>query len=104
MGHKTVARKSIISPLDQGGLGLIDFKSKGEALRLSTLVKSLTDPAFKCFYLIRYFCGSCLALLRPEWSELRDNHTPSAALLTPFSLSWLNSLKSFNFPSFFFLI
>ena len=85
-----------------GGLGLIDFKSKREALRLSTLVKSLTDPAFKCFYLIRYFCGSRLALLRPEWSELRDNHTPSAALLIPFSLSLLNSLKSFNFPSSFF--
>ena len=50
MRHKTVARKSIMCPLDQGGLGLIDFKSKGEALRLSTLVKSLTDPAFKCLF------------------------------------------------------
>ena len=37
---ETVARKSIVCPLDQGSLGLIDFKSKGEALRLSTLVKS----------------------------------------------------------------
>ena len=99
---ETVARKSIACPLEQGGLGLIDFKSKGEALCLSTLFKSLTDPAFKCFYLIRYFCGSHLALLWPEWSELRDNHTPSAALLIPFSLSLLNSLKSFNFPSSFF--
>ena len=98
---ETVARKSIVCPLDQGGLGLVDFKSKGEALRLSTLVKTLADPAFKCFYLIRYFCGSRLAPLRPEWSALRDNHTPSAALPTPFYVCLLDSLKSFNFPSSF---
>lgn len=99
---ETVARKLIVCPLDQVGLGFIDFKSKGEALRLSTLVKSLSDHTFKCYYLIRYFCGSRLAPLQPKWSELRDNHTPSAAMPTPFYLCLLSSLKLFNFPSSFF--
>ena len=33
-----VARRSIVCSLDQGGFGLIDFWSKGEALRLSSLL------------------------------------------------------------------
>ena len=36
-----VARKSIVCSPDQGGLGLIDFRCKGEALRLSFYVVSL---------------------------------------------------------------
>ena len=67
-----VARRSIVCSPDQGGLGLIDFWSKGQAWRLSSFVKSPSDPSFKCFYLVRYFCGSCLATLRPEWSTLQD--------------------------------
>ena len=67
-----VAQRSIVCSLDQGGLGLIDFWSKGQALRLSSFVKSLSDPSFKCFYLVRYFCGSRLSTLRPEWSTVRD--------------------------------
>ena len=50
-----VARRSIVCSLDQGGLGLIDFWSKGEALCLSSFVKSFSDPSFKCFHLVQYF-------------------------------------------------
>ena len=67
-----VARRPIVCSPAQGGLGLIDFWSKGQAWRLSSFVKSPSDPSFKCFYLVRYFCGSCLATLRPEWSTLQD--------------------------------
>ena len=67
-----VARRSIVCSPDQGGLGLIDFWSKGQAWRLSSFVKSPSYPSFKCFYLVRYFCGSCLATLHPEWSTLQD--------------------------------
>ena len=98
---ETVARKSIICSLDQGGLGLIDFRSKGDAMRLASLVKSLSDSEFKCFYLTRYFCGSRLASLRPEWAALRDNRTPSAALPTKFYVNVIDLLKSFVFPASF---
>lgn len=98
---ETVARKSIICSLDQGGLGLIDFRSKGDAMRLASLAKSLSDSDFKCFHLTRYFCGSRLASLRSEWAALRDNRTPSAALPTKFYINVIDLFKSFVFPESF---
>ena len=96
-----VARRSIVCPSDQGGLGLIDFWSKGQALRLSSFVKSLSDPSFKCFYLVRYFCGSRLATLRPEWSTFRDIRTPNAASPSKFYSRMIDLLKSCSFPGSF---
>ena len=86
---------------DQGDLGLIDFWSKGKALRLSSFVKSLSDPSFKCFYLVWYFCGSRLATLRPEWSTLGDIRTPNAASLSKFYSRMIDLLKSCSFPGSF---
>ena len=96
-----VARRSIVCSPDQGGLGLIDFWSKGQALRLSSFVKSLSDPSLKCFYLVRYFCGSRLATLRPEWSTLRDIRTPNAASPSKFYSLTIDLLKSCSFPGSF---
>ena len=94
------ARRSIVCSLDQGGLGLIDFWSKGEALCLSSFVKSLSDPSFKCFHLVQYFCGSRLSALHPEWSTLRDICVPKAASPSKF-YSRMIDLKSCNFPGSF---
>ena len=90
-----VARRSIVCSPDQGGLGLIDFWSKGQALRLSSFVKSLSDPSLKCFYLVRYFCSSRLATLRPEWSTLRDIRTPNAASPSKFYSLMIDLLMHF---------
>ena len=55
---ETVARKTIICPVKDGGLGLIDFIIKGKALRLASMISALGDPAVKCYFLARYFCGA----------------------------------------------
>ena len=95
---ETVAHKSLICSVDSGGLGLKDFSCQGHALRLAALVTSVSDSSFKCFYLAKYFCGSVLAPLRPEWAGLRDNLTPSAACPTAFYASVLSSFRATDLP------
>ena len=96
-----MARKTIVCPTSEGGLGLKDFVCQGEALRLAALVNVLGESCHKCFYMAKYFCGARLAPLRPEWSTLRDNLTPSAAQPTSFYVSVLSSLQSVNIPRTF---
>ena len=88
-------------PTSEGGLGLKDFVCQGKALRLVALVNALGESCHKCFYMAKYFCGARLAPLRPEWSTLRDNLTPSAAQPTSFCVSVLSSLQSVNIPRTF---
>ena len=95
---ETVARKSVICSVDSGGLGLKDFSCQGRALRLAALVTSVSDSSSKCFYLAKYFCGSVLAPLLPEWAGLRDNLTPSAARPTAFYASVLSSFRATDLP------
>ena len=98
---ETVARRTILCPTSKGGLGLKDFVCQGKAARLAAFVKSLMDSSSKCFFIVRYFCGARVASLRPEWANLRDNLTPSAACPTKFYSLVLTSLRSFTFPSDF---
>ena len=77
-----VARKSLHCPVKEGGLGIIDFEVKAQALRLSSTLATFNDPSFKCFYLAKYFCGARLALFCPCWAGLRDNSSPNAVKLT----------------------
>ena len=98
---ETVARKHIVCSVTDGGLGLRDFVCHGKALRLSALFSLIRTPLNKGFYLIKYFCGARLASLRPEWSMLRDNLTPSAALPSAFYSIALQSLASLRLPSDF---
>ena len=95
---ETVARKSLICSVDSGGLGLKEFSCQGRALRLAALVTSVSDSSSKCFYLAKYFCGSVLAPLRPEWAGLRDNLTLSAAHPTAFYGSVLSSFRATDLP------
>ena len=95
---ETVARKSLICSVDSGGLGLKDFSCQGRALRLAALVTSVSDSSSKGFYLAKYFCGSVLAPLRPEWAGLRDNLTPSAARPTAFYASVLSTFQATDLP------
>ena len=66
--------------------------------RLAALVTSVSDSSSKGFYLAKYFCGSVLAPLRPEWAGLRDNLTPSAARPTAFYASVLSSFQATDLP------
>ena len=80
---ETVSCQSCHQPILKGGLGIVNFKVKADALKLaSTLCNCNVD--FKSFYLFQYFLGARLSSLRPEWSFLRDNPSPSTLLLTPF--------------------
>ena len=80
---ETVSCQSCHQPILKGGLGIVNFKVKADALKLaSTLSNCNVD--FKSFYLFKYFLGARLSSLRPEWSFLRDNPSPSTLLLTPF--------------------
>ena len=98
---ETVARKTIICPVKDGGLGLIDFTIKGKALRLASMISALGDPDVKCYFLARYFCGARLAHRRNDWAHLRDNHSPSAALPTSFYSRCLSTLDTLNSPANF---
>ena len=55
------------------------------------------DPSFKCFYLVRYFCGLRLSTLRPKWSTLWDFRTPNAASPSKFYSRMIDLLKSCSF-------
>lgn len=81
---ETVGRQTLSAPVKDGGLGIINFLAKSNALKVSLVVSLLTKSECKAFYLSKYFIGSQLARLRPEWSHLRDNSSPSALKPTPF--------------------
>lgn len=80
-----------MAPIKEGGLGIIDFSSKSKTLKVSLVLDIATRSATKDFFLLKYFIGSQLARLRPEWSYLRDSSGPSALTPTGF---YEHSLKS----------
>lgn len=67
---ETVSRQTLLAPVEDGGLGIIDFLAKSKALKISLVVSSLVKQESKAFYLTKYFIGSQLAKLQPEWSHL----------------------------------
>ena len=86
---ETVSQQTLSAPVKDGGLGIINFLAKSKALKISFDVSSLVKRESKVFYLTKYFIGSQLAKLRPEWSHLRDNSSPSALQPTSFYESCL---------------
>lgn len=86
-----VSRQTLLAPIKEGGLGIIDFSSKSKTLKVSLVLDIATRSATKDFFLLKYFIGSQLARLRPEWSYLRDSSGPSALTPTGF---YEHSLKS----------
>ena len=90
---ETIKRTTLSAPIRQGGLGLIDFICKSKALKVSSLVHTISRPDSKDFYLLKYFVGSQLARLRSDWSFLRDNSTPSAISPTAYYNTCLQSLS-----------
>lgn len=101
---ETVARDTCYLPTFAGGLNVANLDLKCMALRLSAIVATVSDPDDSSFFLCKYFIGSSLAALRPEWRSLRDNLSPSAAQPSRFyakcldSFAGLDALFSNNLP------
>ena len=95
---ETVARKSILCSISEGGLGLREFRSHGQASRLSILCRNIVNVESKCFYLIKYFCGAQLASLQRSWASLRDNSSPSALSPSLFYVPLLQTLRDLHLP------
>ena len=91
---ETISRNTLCLPVSEGGLGLIDIISKSRALKVSSIVDTISSPASKCFFLFKYFIGSQVARLHSSWSFLRDNSTPSALEPTRFYSNFFTSFKS----------
>lgn len=94
---ETVSRQTLSAPTNEGGLGILDFRCKSNALKVSLVLDILTRSDTKDFYLLKYFIGSQLAKLRPEWSHLPEFSGPSALTPTPFyghSLKCITDLAS----------
>ena len=95
---ETVARKSLVCPETNGGLGLREFRIHGQASRLAILIRSISNIQSKIFFLIKYFCGAQLASIGNHWAFLRDNATPGALSPSTFYSPLLRSLRDLQFP------
>ena len=93
---ETVSRQSCHQAFLKGGLGIINFKIKADALKLASVVSNCSNADSKSFYLIKYFFGAKLSSIRPEWRFLQENSSPSAQLLTPFYSNCLSVLTSLS--------
>lgn len=98
---ETVARRSFLCSASEGGLGLREFRSQGQASRLSILCRNIANLNSKCFYLIKYFCGAQLASIRRSWAPLRDNASPSALSPSAFYVPLLQGLRDLHLSSDF---
>ena len=91
-----VSRKTLSAPIKDGGLGVIDFDTKGRALKLSLIALNIEHSHAKVFYTLKYFIGTQLSKLAGLWAHLRDNSSPRALMPTPFyTLVW-NDLVSLS--------
>lgn len=93
---ETVARKTLHCDISKGGLGIIDLEVKCRALRIALVISSLEQRESKVYCLLKYFCGSKLAGIKPDWAHLRDNLTPTAAAPTKFYSACCKSLEKFS--------
>ena len=91
---ETVSRNTCYLSDLSGGLSVANLELKCAALRLSLIFASIDLSEDPSFFLFKYFLGSSLASLRPEWRFLRDNLSPSAACLSPFYSKCLDLLPS----------
>ena len=59
-----VALRSLICRVADGRLGVRDFQTHGQAVRLALLINSINNVTSKGFFLLKYFCGAQLKLVR----------------------------------------
>ena len=76
---ETVSRNTCFLPHASGGLNVSSLELKCTALRVSSVVSTISQSEDSSFFLCKYFIGHRLAGFRSEWRSLRDNLSPSAA-------------------------
>ena len=91
---ETVARKSLVCPETNGGLGLREFRVHGQASRLAILIRSISNIQS----LSIFAAPDSLRLGTINWAFLRDNATPSALSTSTFYSPLLRSLRDLQFP------
>ena len=72
---ETVSRNNCYNSINNGGLNVIDFSLKGQALQAASIVSSVDPVVGKSFYLTRYYVGRRLAVINSRWSHLHSNAT-----------------------------
>lgn len=77
--NERVSRETCYLPLDRGGLGIPDMQIITEAA-LGKWVKSIVNREKNELWVhyARYWSGTALSTLKPEWSWLRSNLKPHA--------------------------
>ena len=81
---ETVSRGTCSLAVKLGGLGISNLKLRCQALLLSLIVMTISNPDDSSFFLCKYFIGRRLSSMRVEWAGLRDVSSPSSASPTPF--------------------
>ena len=91
---ETVSRNTCYLKILDGGINLINFKLKAQALCLAGMVSIINSPCDSSFFFCKYIAGRLISSLRHTWAHLRDNSSPSAALPSLFYRSCLDTLSA----------
>ncbi len=93
---ETVSRNTCYLPDLSGGLNVSNFESKCNALRITSVVSTFSLLEDTSFFLCKYFLGSRISTMKPEWNLLRDNSSPSALTLTKYYDACLTDLNKIS--------
>lgn len=93
---ETVSRNTCYLPALSGGLNIANLELKCIALRLTSVISTITLLDDSSFFLCKYYIGRPLASFKVEWAFLRNNLSPSASKLTGFYDNCLEHLRNFD--------
>ena len=63
---ETVARNTCYLKVKGGGINLLNFRMKCQAIRVAGMISTLVNLSDSSFYLCRFYVGRRLSTLRPE--------------------------------------
>ena len=77
--NELLKRDTMHLPRDQGGLAIPDLKNLGKTLK-SKGIQQITDPKYDrpWVHTARYWIGTALSTIRPDWAHLRTSLKPHA--------------------------
>ena len=78
---ETVSRMTCHQSLGKGGLGIFDFQTKSDSLKLASLISIFDDRESKSFFLTKYFLGSRLAFSDNSSRQLHSEDAKFDTLL-----------------------
>ena len=78
---ETVSRMTCHQSLGKGGLGIFNFRTKSDSLKLASLISIFDDHESKSFFLTKYFLGSRLAFIDNSPRQLHSKDAKFDTLL-----------------------